>query len=453
MAGSDDPAARVLWWSAPPLRAVDDGWFGEGDDDEVSPPGSRFLLSPDGAWVASTDRATVQVWDLDGGELCWQADVTSRWEPAPLLTGPDGSWLAVANDGLVVHDPRTGAVLWQDPYVFVDALVTAPTAAVLIGTVTDPDHGAYIYVWDAVTGQVRHTWYTTEGLSDDSPDVVVAPDGTWAVTRCDSPGHYGGIWLYDLATGQLRAEFDEGYHDHHLAIAGIAPNSSWMALRSEEGRAVLVWHPAQDRTVTIIEPDREDEDDGWDEDWGISALRRPGRPAKAGRRPPRRWGAAPPVHAISPDSRWLVVGGEIGGVQLHEADTGRLMHRLDTAGAVTSAVIAPDAIWLATLDSDDDSVSIWDATTGQRSRRIAHGNPQASPVITAIATNGDPAKGRLAIADTDELTLWNPHTGHTTAYDLPGRHQTGPPRQIRDLPDGRLAVIGQHGIHIIPLGV
>ncbi|MFE4924301.1 WD40 repeat domain-containing protein [Streptomyces sp. NPDC056661] len=427
MAGFDDPA-RVFWWSVPPLRAVEASW--------VAPPsGWRFLLSPDGTWVASTDRSTVQVWDLASNELRWQADVTSTWEPAPLLIAPDGSWLAVANDGLTLRDPRTGAVLWQDLGEFVelvDALVAAPTAAVLIGTVTDPDHGAYIYVWDAVTGQRRHTWYTTDSLSDDSPDIVVAPDGTWAVTRCDEPGHYGGIWLYDLATGKVRAEFDEGDHDHHLAIAGIAPDSSWVALRGEVGGLLLVWHPVQDCTVTIIGPNGEDEDGDWDEGGSI-----PG----------------PPVHAISPDSRWLVVGGEISGVQLHEADTGRLVHRLDTAGAVTRAVIAPDATWLATMDSDDGSISVWDATTGQRMRRIAHGSAQASPVITAIAVGGDPAKGRLAIADTDELVLWNPHTGHATAYDLPGRDQTGPPRQIRHLPDGRLAVIGQHGIHITYLRV
>jgi hypothetical protein len=416
--GGDMAVAR--WWSEPPLRrpAVR-RW--KGDVDEQRPRGPWFVLSPDGAWVAATDRVSVQVTDLGSGEPLWQDDVEWTGEPPAMMAAPDGSWLAVALGGVTVYDSRTGAVIWSDPDVWIKDLVAAPNAAVLIGTVEDYDHGADIHVWDAATGERRHSWYTTEGVRG-GPDVVVSPDGSWAVTRCDSPGHYGGIWTYDLVSGDVRAMFDAGDHDRHLTVGGIAPDSSWLALRGETEGIVLVWRPAEGRTVAVVES-AADEDS--------RAL----------------W---PSVHAISPDSRWLVVGGEVSdgevsGVQIHDATTGRLVHRLAGAGAVTQVVVAADATWLATVDSG--GVSVWDAATGRSIRRIPHGGAEPPPIIAAIGGTAD--GGRLAIADADQLAIWNPRTGHSTAHDLPGRDQTGTAHQIHQLPDGRLAVIGEHGIHLI----
>jgi WD40 repeat protein len=411
--GGDMATAR--WWSVPPMRRpAGRRWMGDVDGERL--PGSWFLLSPDGAWVAATDRVSVQVTDPASGELLWQDDIEWAGEPPAMVAAPDGSWLAVAVGGVTVYDPLTGAVIWSDPDVWIKDLVAAPTAAVLLGTVEDFDHGADIHVWDAATGKRRHSWYTTEGLQG-GPDVAVSPDGRWAATRCDTPGHYGGIWTYDIVSGNVRAMFDAGDHDRHMAVGGIAPDSSWLALRGDVERVVLVWHLAEDRTVAIIEYPADD---------GGRVL-------------------GPPVHAISPDSRWLVVGGEVSGVQIHDATTGQLVHRLAEAGAVTRVAIAPDATWLATADGG--GVSVWDAATGRRIHRITHGGAQAPPIIAAIGTTTD--GGRLAIADADALTVWDPHISHTTAHDLPGRDQTGTPRQIHELRSGRLAVVGEHGIHII----
>jgi WD40 repeat protein len=412
--GGGDMAVES-WWSVPPLRRPAVRWP-TGDVDGERPPGPWFLLSPDGAWVAATDRVSVRVTDPASGELLWHDDVDWTGAPPAMVAAPDGSWLAVAAAGVTVYDPRTGAVIWSDPGVWIKDLVAAPTAAMLIGTVEDYDHGADIRVWDAATGEPRHSWYTTEGIHD-GPDVAVSPDGSWAVTRCDTPGHYGGIWTYDMVSGNVRAMLDPGDHDPHMAVGGIAPDSSWLALRGEVEGIVLVWHLAQGRTVAVVE----------------SA-------AESGGRVP-----GPPVHAISSDSRWLVVGDEVSGVQVHDAATGHLVHRLAEAGAVTLVVTAPDATWLATVDGG--GVSVWDAATGRHIRRITGGTAQAPPVIAAIGGTTD--GGRLAIADADELTVWNPYAGQSTADDLPGRDQTGAPRQIHELPGGRLAVVGEHGIHIV----
>jgi WD40 repeat protein len=409
--GGGDLAAA--WWSVPPLRRPAARWW-TGDAGGERPPGPWFVLCPDGAWVAATDRVSVQVADPVSGAVRWQDDVEWTGEPPALAAAPDGSWLAVAAGGVSVYDPRTGAVIWSEPEVWIKDLVVGPTAAVLIGTEEDPDHGAYIRVWEAATGEPRHTWYTTESIHG-GPDVAVAPDGSWAVTRCDTPGHYGGIWIYDLVRGDVRAMFDPGGRDPHLAVGGIAPDGSWLALRGETADVVLVWHHAEGRTVAVVEPA-----DG------------------AGR------GGGPPVHAISPDSRWLVVGGAAGGVQIHDAGTGQLVHRLAEDAAVTRVAPAPDATWLATADSGG-GVSVWDTATGRHIRRITPGGAQPPPVIAAVgATSG----GRLAVADAGGLTICDPHTGDRTAHDLPGRDRTGPPRRIRELPDGRLVVVGEHGVHI-----
>ncbi|MEU1280267.1 WD40 repeat domain-containing protein [Streptomyces sp. NPDC005805] len=427
---TEEPAG-VTWWATPPPAAADRS--GATGDGEPSRPAPRFLLSPDGTWAASADRSTVRAWDTATGGLRWQSDAEPVGEPPRLLSAPDGTWLAVADQHLTLRDPRTGAVLWRNPGTFVDALVPAPTAAVVIGTADDPDHGAHLDVWDSATGRPRHTWYTTAGLSD-TPDIVVAPDGTWAVTRCDDTGHCGGIWVYDMATGRRRTRFETGDRERHQAVVGIAPDSSWVALRGEDSGALLVWHPAEDRAVTVTGPTGE---------YGNGRRRGPSVPG-------------PPVHAISPDSRWLVVGaagGAAGGVRLHEAGTGHLRHRLDTAGAVTGAVIAPDATWLATTDGDDGSVSVWEAATGRRLSRIESGTAQPPPVVRAFAAHDNPAEGRLAVAEAGRLTVADPRTGRTTTRHLPGRDRTGAPRLVRHLPDGRLAVIGRHGVHFTSSGL
>ena len=63
---------------------------------------------------------------------------------------------------------------------------------------------------------------------------------------------------------------------------------------------------------------------------------------------------------------------------------------------------------------------------------------------------GGPGSGaRLGIVDAGELTVWNPHTGHAVAYELTGRRETGAAREIRGLLDGRLAVLSEHGVHLI----
>jgi hypothetical protein len=109
-----------------------------------------------------------------------------------------------------------------------------------------------------------------------------------------------------------------------VAVGGIAPDSSWLALRGDVERVVLVWHLAEDRTVAVIE-----------------------YPADDGGRV-----VGPPVHAISPDSRWLVVGGEVSGVRIHDATTGHLVHRLAEAGAVTQVGAAVPSRQPALSNSD-----------------------------------------------------------------------------------------------------
>src|SRR5687768_7172804 len=102
--GGGDMAVES-WWSVPPLRRPSVRWTGEGDGER--PPGPWFLLSPDGAWVAATDRVSVRVTDPASGELLWQDDVEWTGAPPAMMAAPDGSWLAVANGGVTVYDLRT----------------------------------------------------------------------------------------------------------------------------------------------------------------------------------------------------------------------------------------------------------------------------------------------------------------------------------------------------------
>jgi WD40 repeat protein len=79
-----------------------------------------------------------------------------------------------------------------------------------------------------------------------------------------------------------------------------------------------------------------------------------------------------PVYAVawSPDSRWLASGSNDRSVRVWDADTGQERRRLDGhTDDVNSMSWSPDGRWLAS-GSDDQTVRVWDLDSGQQRLRL-----------------------------------------------------------------------------------
>jgi hypothetical protein len=90
--------------------------------------------------------------------------------------------------------------------------------------------------------------------------------------------------------------------------------------------------------------------------------------------------------AVAPDGTWLASGSDDKTVRIWDAATGQQRTVLTGhTGGVTALAIAPDGTWLAS-GSEDKTVRIWDAATGQQ-RTVLTG-PISGVTALAIAPDG-----------------------------------------------------------------
>jgi WD40 repeat protein len=472
--------------------APDSSWLGIGTDQRLllwdpatrqeravltghNSPISDLAVAPDGRWLATASGRSVRIWDPAAGQG-GAVQPGGMHLVSDLAVAADGSWLAVS-DGREVQilEVATGmqravlpgkaaaiapdcswlatssspdgdaAVRFRDPVTGVGrgALAERQRPARVLAVAdangwlaTTGDHcGEEVRVWDPVTGQKRAVM--------PGRVLAVAPDSSWLAVSIRSREGHGGwgdteLRIWDAASGRARSLVFAARH--RVSGVVIAPDASWLAIRSDRGKTVRIWDLASSQVFpagyhrpdskAAVAPDGSEL---------VISKRRTARvwdPA-TGRRL-ARFKACKPGHVVSAlvvaregnwvvnchrsDSRWpdrvmaIPPGGAWLAISRPKTTTWRAVPSRRPASMPGRILdIAPDGSWLAT--SNDRKIHIWDTATAQKRATIS--GFMEDVTITAIA----PDSTLLATAsrtrdDSDSdwtIQVWNPATGSALA--------------------------------------
>ncbi|WP_350112499.1 WD40 repeat domain-containing protein [Nitrosomonas sp.] len=146
--------------------------------------------------------------------------------------------------------------------------------------------------------------------------------------------------------------------------------------------------------------------------------------------------------ALSPDNRWLAVGGWLKGednrhiIRLIDLLSGQVVHLLKGHRAVINALAFSADSRRLVSGSADNTARIWDVVSGANLQTLSG----HSDAIYAVAFSPD---GHLAATGSDDhsLKFWDSATGKLLA-DLPGH--TDKVRSVTFTPDGRYLLSGSH---------
>ena len=129
---------------------------------------------------------------------------------------------------------------------------------------------------------------------------------------------------------------------------------------------------------------------------------------------------------FSPNAKHLASASDDKTVRLWDATTGQCLQTLEGhSDRVTSVVFSPDAKHLASA-SYDKTVRLWDATNGQCLQTLEG----RSDAITSVVFSPD-AKNLASASDDETIRLWDATTGQCLQI-----FHTGPTSRLLFTPDG-----------------
>jgi WD40 repeat protein len=337
------------------------------------------LFSPDGKMVVATNRdKTVTRWDVESAAPLETLRGHSNFVQQPAFS-PDGKTLyTVSHDDTAIAWDLTGDRRLGRPFTFTHDRTFSKTGYDGHPGRLSPDGRLIavglkergIQLWDA-----RALTPIGAPLLDTGGEVkslAFSPDGRTLAGATAGPG-VGSLSLWDVGSrSPLREPLAAGYPSIVLAV-GFSPDGAKVATASSD-LGLRLWNPATGDALDSDGFGTSADDVAFSADGAlIASITDQGA---------QIWDAATRTSiatfesgsdsasadissvALSPDGRFLAVGGFRRVVRIWDVRTGKLLHELDQGGnGAFTLEFTPDGRTLA-ISGFEPAASLWDVTTG-----------------------------------------------------------------------------------------
>ncbi|MEZ5327884.1 MAG: WD40 repeat domain-containing protein [Verrucomicrobiales bacterium] len=435
--------SRLLGGLGGLFRIAADG----GSPEKIVAHGSLFwVMSPDGRWVAGTQRAErspsaneIVVSSIDGSQPDRALAGTREWA----AFSPDGALLATASEG-------GHYLLWDvaNDFAPVGELELGGNWTLCLGLAFSPDGArlaaaegeSTVLLWDVASRKLRQR--INGGTADGAHQPAFSPDGSLLAAAVGQE-----VWLIDVEMGALSRKLKG--HDEQVSATAFSKDGTRLASVGKAG-IVRLWdlsdksataptadfglrsppvfsadgrflvgvrpeHPLEVRDTATLDLETiaafatEHEwplafTDGGstllttDRFWELHAWNwREGKQARAAVRLEKPAEGSGSTAALHPNQKLLCGGTRQGLVVIWDTSTGTIANRLEGhVGPVERAVFSADGRWLATA-ADDRQVFLWNTVTWKGTPLPGHGH-----VSRGVAF--DPAGRWVATACWDGFT-------------------------------------------------
>ncbi|MCY4569966.1 MAG: WD40 repeat domain-containing protein [Candidatus Poribacteria bacterium] len=383
-----------------------------------------FAYSPDGNTIANagTKQMTVLTGRIESrlpsisGNIVQMRDVTTgekrttvstqTQSVASIVYAPDGNTIATArkrDNTVYLWDPATGkskGTLERVGKGSVQSFVYSPDGNTIATAGGWTDN--VVQLWDAQTGAHKTT---LTGHTKRVNSVAYSPDGNIIVSGSTD----GTVRLWDIITGKQKAVLNHTSWMNYLlpwlnppvnAVA-YSPNGNTVAAASEDSKLrlwdtrttqlkfTLTGHTGPVNAV-VYSPDRKTiaTAGGWNDNtvrlW--DAVTGETRAVLTGY-----------IHissvAYSPDGKTIATSGDYrsDALQLWDVKTKKLKttYTKHTKGDLSSIVYAPGGKTIAAVNLSDNTVRLWNATTGEHKATFKHVNTDSGYDISSVAYSPD----------------------------------------------------------------
>lgn len=407
---------------------------------------SGIAFSPDGKLIATSNiasgrtRQTIALWDAASGREVRRIYVSYPQKPGPrgagkLAFSPDGrqllaSWTSDLNLAWV-YDVATGNTVAE-----LRSHTDATSSVAFSGdgkTALTAGFDATVKVWDATNWRELRSFKAHDAWV---ASAVFSPDGGKILTA----GYDGRIKSWDARTGEQLAVFQGlSVGKSRIALAGN------LLISAGERGTVQTWNIDQAKLTSTF-PGALGEPRFIDTPrrGTITGFGEQGTPMTANIIASARAAAYTPEAnrfnigglAASPDGTVLAIAGIDNVIRFVEPRSGRELRRANGGhgGYITRIEYSPDGKQLASA-SEDRTVLLWDAATGQRIRDL--GGHEAG--VTSIAFSPD-GKRLVSGSYDGKARIWDVAAGRVLETLEPGRG--GLPVSVAWSADGRLIAAG-----------